>query len=124
MKYLKEKNEFKYTEPRLDILDTFDAPRDMRVGLTAFEVTSLCPVTGQPDYHTVTISYKPNNLCLESKSLKLYLGSFRNYGTFTEHLCSRIWKDLMAVLSPKNLKVHIRSASRGGISVEAERRTK
>ena len=71
-------------------LETFPNPGVRRVGLTSDELTAMCPVTGQPDLYTATIEYRPGELCLESKSLKLYLMQFRNEGDFCEALAVRI----------------------------------
>ena len=117
MKHLKKKNEFKFKGPSWKILDTFSTPRNtFEVVLTSTEVTSLCPLTSQPDYHTVEIRYYPEKVCVESKSLKLYLGSFRMEGCFTETLSSRIAEDLFKVLNC-SITVKVTSVSRGGISI-------
>lgn len=120
MKHLKKKEEFKFTgtKPHKEILDTFQKPEGVDwVTLTADEVTSLCPITHQPDYHTITITYYAKKKCVESKSLKLYLGGYRMVGTFTETLASLISRDLNAVLDTY-VEVKVNSKSRGGISIE------
>lgn len=118
MKHLIEKNE-QFTEPSKDILDTFPAPeRCSWVTLHQREFTSLCPLTGQPDYGEVTISYMPQGLCLESKSLKLYLSSFRQVRGFAESLTHRICDDIKEVLKTDALEVEMKFAPRGGIDIE------
>lgn len=99
--------------------DTFDAPGVSRVQMVSDEVTALCPVTGQPDWYTVTIDYVPDKLCLESKSLKLYLHSLRQEGIFCESLARRICDEVGKVLTPASLTVTVLQKPRGGISIEA-----
>lgn len=111
------------TEPSKD-LDTFAAENGLldHVVLTCDEFTSLCPVTGQPDYSTIIITYVPNLLCLESKSLKLYLWTYREKGVFCEQLACDILEDVYKVLSPKYITVKVQQKSRGGIAIEATAR--
>lgn len=85
------------------------------VKITAPEFTSLCPLTGQPDFATIVIEYTPKAWCVESKSLKLYLGSFRNMGEFHESCVARMASDLVALLQPSHLKVRGEFTPRGGI---------
>lgn len=82
------------------------------------EFTSLCPKTGQPDFATIYISYVPDKFLVESKSLKLYLLSFRNHGDFHEDCVNIIMKDLIALLSPKYIEVWGKFTPRGGISID------
>ena len=99
------------------ILDTFDNPRPGREYEIEFEFpefTSLCPVTGQPDFATLTITYVPDRLCVEMKSLKLYFFSFRNKGIFYEAVTNQILDDLVAVLRPIRMTVIGAFAVRGG----------
>lgn len=79
------------------------------------EFTSLCPKTGQPDFATIVIDYTPRELCVESKSLKLYLGSFRNAGEFHENCTCRITNDLVDLMQPYRIQVQGRFTPRGGI---------
>jgi len=109
-------------KPSKDILDTFKAPNVNNVFFETNEFTSLCPITGQPDWCLIRISYDPVALCLESKSLKLYLQSFRTEKGFIEQLCERIWEDIDYVVQPSFLSVSIKSTPRGGISIEATKR--
>lgn len=82
------------------------------------EFTSLCPMTGQPDFATIYISYVPDKLLVESKSLKLYLFSFRNHGDFHEDCVNKIMKDLIGLLDPKYIEVWGKFTPRGGISID------
>jgi 7-cyano-7-deazaguanine reductase len=85
---------------------------------TAPEFTSLCPVTGQPDFAHIVIDYVPGDWLVESKSLKLYLGSFRNHGAFHEDCTLRIGKDLVAALAPRWLRIGGYFYPRGGIPID------
>lgn len=80
------------------------------------EFTSLCPMTGQPDFATIELEYTPNQWCVESKSFKLYLGSFRNVGEFHESCVARIGNDLVHLLQPHKLTVRGKFTPRGGIA--------
>ena len=91
--------------------------RDYRVVLETAEFTSLCPVTGQPDFGTITISYVPDRLVLESKSLKLYLWSYRQEGHFHEEVVNRILDDVVRAVKPRNCEVKGVFNVRGGISI-------
>ena len=104
-------------------LEVFPTPAGVsRVVLESDEVTSLCPVTGQPDWETVRIEFAPAEYCIESKSLKLYLWSFRNEGVFCEALASSIAQDIYAVCKPKWCTVTVTQKPRGGISITATSR--
>src|SRR4051794_18773564 len=99
------------------ILDTFDNPRtgrDYEIKFVFPEFTSMCPVTGQPDFATITIAYVPDRKCVEMKSLKLYFLAFRNKGIFYEAVTNTILDDLVAVLKPKWMQVIADFAVRGG----------
>jgi len=121
LKHLKPKKEYKYKEPDLDTLDTFPNPGVGQVTLDCIEFTSLCPVTGQPDYYEVKVTYEPQDKCLESKSLKLYLGAYRQVGSFAEQLVQKIWEDICLVLKPKGLLVQVKSSPRGGIFIKVKK---
>ena len=82
------------------------------------EFTSLCPITGQPDYATIIISYVPDERLVESKSLKLYLFTYRNHGDFHEDVVNTIMTDLIALLDPKYIEVWGRFLPRGGLSID------
>jgi 7-cyano-7-deazaguanine reductase len=99
------------------ILDTFPNPRkdrDYTVEFVFPEFTSVCPVTGQPDFATITVRYVPDRLCVEMKSLKLYYFSFRNKGIFYEAVTNQILDDLVAMLKPRQMTVIGQFAVRGG----------
>ena len=102
-------------------LETFPNPKPGRDYLIRFETdefTCLCPKTGQPDFATIRIEYVPDSLCVELKSLKLYLWSFRNEGGFHEDVTNRILDDLVAAISPRRMTVHTLWNVRGGITAE------
>lgn len=102
-------------------LETFPTPPSVtKVVLESDEVTSLCPVTGQPDWETVRIEFEPADLCIESKSLKLYLWSFREEGVFCEALAAQIAKDVFDAIRPKSVTVSITQKPRGGITISVE----
>lgn len=103
-----------------DVLETFVNKHpysDYVVSLDAYEFSSLCPKTGQPDFAKVVISYVPNQRMVESKSLKLYLFSFRNHGDFHEDCINMIMNDLIEVMEPKYIEVRGIFAPRGGIAI-------
>jgi 7-cyano-7-deazaguanine reductase len=102
-------------------LETFENPGVARVEMTSDELSAVCPITGQPDMYVATIEYEPDALCLESKSLKLYLASYRNEGAFCEALAVKIRDDVGAVLELPSDKVHVtlRQKARGGITIVA-----
>jgi 7-cyano-7-deazaguanine reductase len=101
-------------------LETFPAPQTVTwVTLESDELTSVCPVTGQPDFASVCIGYRPNGRCLESKSLKLYLWSFREEPLFGEGLAARIAEDVAQATEATRVEVTLRQAVRGGISITA-----
>jgi 7-cyano-7-deazaguanine reductase len=106
--------------PTRDILEVFPNPApgsDYTVRLECAEFTSMCPVTGQPDFGRFDIEYAPDGKCLESKSVKLYLGSFRSSAAFWEELCNRIADDLNTVVAPRWLHVTGYMNTRGGIAI-------
>ena len=91
---------------------------DYLVRFTAAEFTSICPVTGQPDFAHLVIDYVPQGWIVESKSLKLYLGSFRNHGAVHEDCTVRVGRDLVALLEPKWLRIGGYWYPRGGIPID------
>jgi 7-cyano-7-deazaguanine reductase len=100
-------------------LETFENEfpgRDYVIEIVCPEFTSVCPKTGQPDFGTLTFTYTPDKLCVELKSLKLYLQSFRNEGIFYEHATNRILDDLVAVTQPRRMKLVAQFTPRGGIT--------
>jgi 7-cyano-7-deazaguanine reductase len=90
--------------------------RDYTIVHTCPEFTALCPKTGQPDFATIRISYVPDRLCVELKSLKLYLHAYRDRGIFYEHVTNVILDDLVAALRPRSMIVEGEFRTRGGIS--------
>ena len=101
------------------VLEIFPNPRPERdyvIDIRCAEFTSVCPKTGQPDFGTLTITYTPDRKCVELKSLKLYLQSFRNEGIFYENVSNRILDDLLAVLQPRRIKLVAAFTPRGGIT--------
>jgi 7-cyano-7-deazaguanine reductase len=102
-------------------LETFENPGVARVEMTSDELTAVCPITGQPDMYVATIAYEPGALCLESKSLKLYLMQFRNEGHFAEALAVKIRDDVAEALDIEAaaVEVTLEQKSRGGITITA-----
>ena len=101
------------------VLETFPNPapeRDYTIRMQIPEFTCLCPKTGQPDFGTIIIEYIPDKLCIELKSLKLYLQSFRNEGVFYETVTNKILDDLVKVCEPRYMLVTAEFTTRGGIS--------
>lgn len=117
---LGNKTEYK-TSYAPEVLETFDnkhPERDYWVKFNCPEFTSLCPITSQPDFATIYISYIPNIKMVESKSLKLYLFSYRNHGDFHEDCVNKIMSDLIALMDPKYIEVWGKFLPRGGISID------
>jgi len=99
-------------------LDTFANPkreRDYHIAFECPEFTCLCPITGQPDFATIFIDYVPDQLCVELKSFKLYLWSYRDEGAFHEAVTNRICDDLVAAVAPRSITVTGKFRVRGGI---------
>ena len=94
--------------------------RDYEVRCSTPEFTCVCPMTGQPDFATVTITYVPDAKIVELKSLKLYLWSYRNEGAFHEDVTNRICDDLVAAIAPRRIAVHTAWLVRGGITTTVE----
>lgn len=104
-----------------DVLEAFDnkhPENDYWVKFNNPEFTSLCPITGQPDFATLYFSYIPDGKLVESKSLKLYLFSFRNHGAFHEDCINIIMKDLIGLMNPKYIEVWGKFLPRGGLSID------
>ena len=100
-------------------LDTFPNPRggrDYQIHFDCPEFTCLCPITGQPDFATITIEYVPDRLCVELKSLKLYLWSYRDEGAFHEAVTNQICDDLVGAIAPRRATVTGKFWVRGGIT--------
>jgi 7-cyano-7-deazaguanine reductase len=104
----------------MDHLEWFPAPEHCTlVRFTSDELSSLCPITGQPDYSSVLIEYEPHQRCIESKSLKLYLWSFRDRAAFAEALAAEIAAEVQRTIAPHRVKVVLTQHVRGGIVTEA-----
>ena len=105
--------------PKGPAIETFANPapdRDYEIVHVAPEFTSVCPMTGQPDFATITVTYVPDRRCVELKSLKLYFFGFRDQGIFYEAAVNRILDDLVAAVSPRRISVCGAFGVRGGIS--------
>ena len=101
-------------------LDTFPAPANVTVvKFESDELTSLCPVTAQPDFNRIIIEFEPKDLCIESKSLKLYLWSFRSEAKFAETLAGEIAEDIFNAIKPHWLKITLIQGIRGGMQLTA-----
>ena len=109
---------FNYNPDVLEKIPNKHDDRDYFVKFNCPEFTSLCPKTGQPDFATIYISYVPDVKMVESKSLKLYLFSFRNHGDFHEDCVNIIMKDLIKLMDPKYIEVWGKFTPRGGISID------
>ena len=106
-------------EPFRQILETFENQfprRDYKIEIVCPEFTSVCPKTGQPDFGILTFTYTPDKLCVELKSLKLYLQQFRSEGIFYEDVTNRIVDDLVGILQPRWLRCVAAFSARGGIT--------
>jgi 7-cyano-7-deazaguanine reductase len=109
------------TKPSIKILEAFDNQHQNSlylVPLMCNEFTSICPITGQPDFAKLEIVYVPRVKMVESKSLKLYLFSFRNHGEFHEDVMNRIFKDLWKLMDPKFMRIIADFSVRGGIAIK------
>jgi 7-cyano-7-deazaguanine reductase len=116
----KKITEFLFDKPDANILETFqnkNSERDYIVDIKIPEFTCLCPITGQPDFATIYLRYIPNEKCIESKSLKLYIFSYRNFGEFHEDVVNRILNDCVDVCEPRWMQVVGEFRVRGGISI-------
>lgn len=106
---------------KFKLLETFSNPnpeRDYIIIHTAPEFTSVCPNTGQPDFATIILEYVPDRICIELKSYKYYLQSFRNDGIYFEAVTNKILDDLVKVCKPRYMKIIAKFNTRGGISSE------
>lgn len=108
----------KYSPALLESFDNKFPEHTYTVNLEAFEFSALCPKTGQPDFAKIHIQYVPDKKLVESKSLKLYLFSFRNHGSFHENVVNMIAKDLFELLKPRQISVYGDFHARGGIAIK------
>ncbi|MCL5269288.1 MAG: preQ(1) synthase [bacterium] len=108
----------------LEVFDYQFPGRDIDIITTTEEFTSVCPFSGLPDFGRLTITYTPDRKCVELRSLKYYLMSYRNVGMFYEHVANRILEDLTGLLDPRRMTVECRFTTRGGLqtTVRAEYR--
>ena len=106
-----------------DILETFDNPQkknDYIIKMDIPEFTCICPLTSQPDFAEFYLEYVPDKLCVELKSLKLYMGSYRDIGAFHEDVTNQIFNDLHAITKPRYMKLTAHWKVRGGITTRVE----
>ena len=104
------------TDGSIDTFENSFAGRDYEIAFFAHEFTSVCPMTGQPDFGEITLTYTPGDRCIELRSWKFYLQTFRSRGIFYENVTNRIFDDLMGALKPRRLKLAVAFTPRGGIS--------
>jgi len=119
--FLGQKTNYNLTNPHQNILEGVKNPHldiDYSIKLTCPEFTSICPITSQPDFAHIIIDYVPNQKIIESKSLKLYLFSYRNHGAFHEDCTVQIGKDIIATIKPKWLRISGFWFPRGGIPID------
>lgn len=105
-------------KPELELFDNPNPQRDYQITIRCPEFTSLCPRTGQPDFGKIIIEYCPDKFCIELKSLKFYLQSYRNKGIFYEALTNDILDDLSGTCKPRQMKLTSQFTPRGGITTE------
>lgn len=98
--------------------ESFPAPNVQEITFRALEFTAVCPKTGQPDFGRVEISYIPDEKCIESKSLKFYLWSYRDHGAYCESLAANIADDVVYAINPKRVAVTVYQTARGGIELQ------
>lgn len=112
----------KLSSPDEAVLESFESPseRDYEISFYTNEFTSHCPVTGQPDFAEITIRYTPDRRCIESKSLKHYLGAYRNQAVFAEGIVNKILNDVIAAIAPRRATVIGNFFPRGGIGIRVE----
>jgi len=119
--FLGQKTNYNLSNPNQNILEGVKNPHtdiDYSIKLTCPEFTSICPITSQPDFAHIIIDYVPNQKIVESKSLKLYLFSYRNHGAFHEDCTVQIGKDIIACIKPKWLRISGFWFPRGGIPID------
>lgn len=109
-------------EARLEVFPNRTPGRNYTIHLAAHDFSSLCPVTGQPDSAHLEIYYIPDKLCIETKSLKFYLASYRNHAAFNEVIVNRVLDDIMTACKPRQAIVRGRFSPRGGIQLTCEAR--
>ena len=105
-------------QPKIELFDNPRPGREYTISIRCPEFTSLCPKTGQPDFGEIVIDYCPDKSCIELKSLKFYMQSFRNKGIYYEKLTNEILDELAGTCRPKRMKVTAKFTPRGGITTE------
>jgi 7-cyano-7-deazaguanine reductase len=105
------------TAEQLDVVPWGHANADAMVEFTTKELTATCPITGQPDFYELKLSYRPNESLIESKALKLYLWSFRAQGIFAEDLAATLLEDLVGACDPREMTVDLIQQVRGGLQI-------
>jgi 7-cyano-7-deazaguanine reductase len=105
-------------KPAFELFDNPRPGRDYTISIRVPEFTSVCPKTGQPDFGTITIDYIPGKSCIELKSLKMYMQSYRNQGVFYERLTNDILDDMVKASKPRWMKVTSQFTPRGGITTD------
>jgi 7-cyano-7-deazaguanine reductase len=110
------------SSPDEAVLESFESPskRDYEIVFSTKEFTSHCPVTGQPDFAEITIRYTPDRRCIESKSLKHYLGAYRNQAVFAEGIVNKMLDDIVSAIAPRRVTVTGNFSPRGGIGIRVE----
>lgn len=118
-----KKTTYTFSGPKSEMLETFPSPTSKSYVIVhkTKEFSSLCPKTGQPDFATIIISIIPDKRCVETKSLKLYLFSFRNEGAFMEAIINKITEDIAFAIQPIWLRVEGRFGARGGVKTTVSR---
>lgn len=107
--------------PKIEVWQNKYKDKNYIVHLETNEFTCICPKTGLPDFATIYVDYKPDKLCVELKSFKLYLHTFRNIGIFHEHVANRILDDFVAASKPRSARIRTEFNPRGGIETTVER---
>lgn len=103
-------------QDQLEVFENSFPAREYEIEITCPEFTSMCPKTGQPDFGTLIFRYVPKDLCVELKSLKLYLQKFRNEGIFYENVTNRIFDDFVEICKPRRAQLESQWGARGGIT--------
>lgn len=115
-----QKTEYRYDNPSKTVLETFKnqfSERDYKTEFIFNEFTSLCPKTGQPDFAKISVEYIPDELCIETKSLKLYFLRYRQHGSFMETITNNILEDCVAICQPRWMKITSNFNARGGTEI-------
>jgi 7-cyano-7-deazaguanine reductase len=106
--------------PAVEAWANLNPHRNFKITIKVPEFTSVCPMTGLPDFGTITIEYIPDQLCVELKAFKFYMLAYRNVGMFYENITNKVLDDVVKAINPRWIRVHSDFSSRGGISTEAD----